>query len=116
MVFVSFHSGIDFYYDPKHIKYTVHQVHRTRELKGVQYVSSKRGTQLVLFNGNTYTPNEKPGTSGVRNWKCSMYYKMKCKARVITRRLNGKEYLRPAYEFHTHYKQYGPTSNDEKFV
>ncbi|XP_037029115.1 modifier of mdg4 isoform X22 [Bradysia coprophila] len=71
------------------------------------YVTSKRGTQLVFYDGNTYTPNEKsyPG-QGSRNWKCSQYYKSKCKARVITREINNRDVIRSAIIEHTHPKIY----------
>lgn len=71
------------------------------------YVTSKRGTQLVFYDGNTYTPNEKsyPG-QGSRNWKCSQYYKSKCKARVITREINNRDVIRCAITEHTHPKVY----------
>lgn len=71
------------------------------------YVTSKRGTQLVFYDGNTYTPNEKsyPG-QGSRNWKCSQYYKSKCKARVITREINNRDVIRSAIIEHTHPKVY----------
>lgn len=85
---------------------------RTRELEGVRYVTSKRGTKLVLFAGNTFTPNERPHPGQVsRNWKCSMYYKTKCRARVITRHQNGHEYIRPAFPVHTHPTQFPQLTN-----
>lgn len=77
-------------------------------------MSSKRGTHLVLFDGNTYTPNERayPGQYS-RNWKCSLYYKCKCRARIITREFlkqgNRKEVIKVAVADHTHpqvYPQY----------
>lgn len=76
------------------------------------YVTSKRGTQLVFYDGNTYTPNEKsyPG-QGSRNWKCSQYYKSKCKARVITREINNRDVIRSAITEHTHPKIYPQQSN-----
>lgn len=76
------------------------------------YVTSKRGTQLVFYDGNTYTPNEKsyPG-QGSRNWKCSQYYKSKCKARVITREINNRDVIRSAITEHTHPKMYPQHSN-----
>lgn len=90
------------------------------EEESVHYVSSKRGTQLVMYDGNTYTPNEKsyPGQYS-RNWKCSMYYKCKCKARVITRETNNIEVIRMAVAEHTHpqmYPQYSKKSLSVQYV
>lgn len=48
-----------------------------------RFVQSKRGTLLVYYEGNTFTPNDKR-LDGKRSYKCSMYYKMACKARLIT--------------------------------
>lgn len=78
---------------------------RANEHEGVCYVSSRRGTSLVLFDGNTYTPNQKPMPGQAsRNWKCSMYYKEKCRARVTTRQSGHTEFIRAAYAMHTHPK------------
>lgn len=84
---------------------------KQQEIEGVQYIQSKRGTDHVLFEGNTYTPNEKMSDSqGARTWKCSMYYRLKCRARLTTRRVGDKEYLKPSAHVHNHDKLY-PTEN-----
>lgn len=80
---------------------------RANEIQGVCYVSSKRGTHLVLYEGNTFTPNQKLTTGkAVRNWKCSLYYKEKCRARVITRQEGDMEFIRAAVTTHTHPKRF----------
>lgn len=78
---------------------------RRGEMEGVRYIISKRGTEHVLFEGNTYTPNEKSfeGRS-MRTWKCSMYYKYKCRARVTTRHFGDKQYIKASSVDHTHAK------------
>lgn len=88
------------------------QRHKSSYHEAAVYVTSKRGTQLVFYDGNTYTPNEKsyPG-QGSRNWKCSQYYKSKCKARVITREINNRDVIRSAITEHTHPKIYPQQSN-----
>lgn len=74
-----------------------------KETEGVIYILSKRGTEHVLFEGNTYTPNEKSiNDQGIRTWKCSKYFKLKCKSRVTTRRIGSKEYIRPSIHEHNH--------------
>lgn len=76
-------------------------------IEGVQYILSKRGTAQVLFEGNTYTPNEKTvDGQGCRTWKCSMYHKLKCRARITTRRIDEKEFLKPSLATHNHDKMY----------
>lgn len=80
---------------------------RPKEIEGVQYIRSKRGTDQVLFEGNTFTPNEKTfDGQGNRTWKCSMYYKLKCRARITTRRIGCKEFLKPSIHWHNHEKLY----------
>lgn len=78
---------------------------RQGETEGVRYILSKRGTEHVLYEGNTYTPNEKllQGRC-VRTWKCSMYYKYKCRARVTTRHFGDKEFIKSTFVEHTHAK------------
>lgn len=80
---------------------------RPQEIEGVNYIQSKRGCYHVLHDGNTYTPNEKSADGqGVRSWKCSMYYRQKCKARVTTRRIGETEFLRPSPHIHNHDPMY----------
>lgn len=73
------------------------------EIEGVTYIQSKRGTVLVLHEGNSFTPNEKTLKGQTcRSWKCSMYYKLKCRARITTRKHGSKELLRPSLHDHNH--------------
>lgn len=47
------------------------------------YLCNKRNKLKVFYGGNVYVANEKVQVRNRRrNWKCSMYYKEKCKARV----------------------------------
>lgn len=80
-----------------------HQSVSAKEIEGVQYIRSKRGTNHVLFEGNTFTPNEKTDAGLThRTWKCSMYYRLKCRARLVTRRVGCKEFLKPPVHEHNH--------------
>lgn len=69
----------------------------------VEYTTSRRGTQLVVHKENTYTPNEKfrLGQKS-RDWKCSMYYKAKCPARLVTMASDMGETIRVTCDIHTH--------------
>lgn len=52
----------------------------------MKYVYSARGTQLIYFQENTYVANEKVALPNrKRNWKCSLYFKEKCRARITTK-------------------------------
>lgn len=82
------------------------------EIQGVSYILSKRGTEHVLFEGNTFTPNEKFSENRLaRTWKCSWYYKHKCRARVATRFIGDKEYIRPSCLPHNHSNMFPVETN-----
>ncbi|XP_055594997.1 modifier of mdg4-like isoform X44 [Uranotaenia lowii] len=69
------------------------------------YVLSKRGTKHLFYDGNTYTPNERPFPGQrSRTWKCTLYYRLKCRARVVTTETYGKPRLRVVVAEHTHDK------------
>ncbi|CRK91951.1 CLUMA_CG005563, isoform AG [Clunio marinus] len=71
----------------------------------LRYVLSKRGTKHVYFNGNTFTPNDKK-TSGKRLWKCALYYKSSCKARILTESDENSEFLVKCFAEHSHPNMY----------
>nr|XP_043067816.1 uncharacterized protein LOC122321561 isoform X2 [Drosophila bipectinata] len=75
--------------------------------KLAQYVRSNRGTDLVYYEGNTYTPNEKlrEGQKS-RDWKCSMYHKAKCRARLVTRYSPNGDIIHVTCNVHTHLTMY----------
>ncbi|XP_053954827.1 uncharacterized protein LOC128861002 [Anastrepha ludens] len=73
----------------------------------VQYVRSRRGTHLVLYKYNTYTPNEKVRDGRLsRDWKCSMYHKAKCRARLVTRQTLSGDVIHITSDKHTHKPMY----------
>lgn len=76
---------------------------------------SNRGTDLVYYEGNTYTPNEKlrEGQKS-RDWKCSMYHKAKCRARLVTRITPQGDLIHVTCSQHTHPVMYIPQSPPEQ--
>lgn len=78
-----------------------------RQTNLAQYVRSNRGTDLVYYEGNTYTPNEKlrEGQKS-RDWKCSMYHKAKCRARLVTRITSHGDLIHVTSYRHTHQSMY----------
>ncbi|XP_034115746.1 uncharacterized protein LOC117575588 [Drosophila albomicans] len=78
-----------------------------RQTNLAQYVRSNRGTDLVYYEGNTYTPNEKlrEGQKS-RDWKCSMYHKAKCRARLVTRITSQGDLIHVTSCRHTHQSMY----------
>ncbi|XP_044779157.1 uncharacterized protein LOC123327267 [Drosophila simulans] len=85
--------------------------------KLAQYVRSNRGTDLVYHEGNTYTPNEKlrEGQKS-RDWKCSMYHKAKCRARLVTRITGGGDIIHVTSNLHTHPTMYTTQKTDISVV
>ncbi|KPU80841.1 uncharacterized protein Dana_GF28096, partial [Drosophila ananassae] len=83
--------------------------------KLAQYVRSNRGTDLVYYEGNTYTPNEKlrEGQKS-RDWKCSMYHKAKCRARLVTRYSPYGDIIHVTCNVHTHLNMYMSQSQNAK--
>jgi FLYWCH zinc finger domain len=69
----------------------------------VRYIQSKRGTRLLYYQGNTYTPNSKVFEGQkTRSWKCGLYYKAKCRARVVTSDQPNRPSFRVAVAQHSH--------------
>nr|XP_029723251.1 FLYWCH-type zinc finger-containing protein 1-like [Aedes albopictus] len=49
----------------------------------------------LFHDGNTYTPNERPYPGQrSRTWKCSLYYRLKYRARIVTSEADGLPKLR----------------------
>ena len=49
-----------------------------------RYISSKRGANLLLFNGYIYRIQSKENKEGLKWWYCTMYNKNKCPSAVGT--------------------------------
>ncbi|XP_062698318.1 FLYWCH-type zinc finger-containing protein 1-like [Aedes albopictus] len=69
-----------------------------------QYEYTSRGTQRLLHGGYYFSKNKTNESSGRVNWKCQFYQRLRCKARAITKNINGYEYVRVTHEEHTHRK------------
>ncbi|KAG5672368.1 hypothetical protein PVAND_002500 [Polypedilum vanderplanki] len=79
-----------------------------------RFVQSKRGSMQIFYNGNTYTPNDKIG-GDKRWWKCSMYYRKACKARIQTvTSFDNQTLLKISRPEHTHPKMYQSSSKKSK--
>lgn len=63
---------------------------------------TSRGTQCLVYDGYYYSKN-KTNEGGVRvNWKCRYYQRFKCKARALTKTINGCDYVKVSSTEHTH--------------
>lgn len=61
----------------------------------------------MLHEYNTYTPNEKVRDGRLsRDWKCSMYHKAKCRARLVTKHTFTGDVIHVTSAIHTHKPMY----------
>nr|XP_029723727.1 modifier of mdg4-like isoform X36 [Aedes albopictus] len=69
------------------------------------YEFTSRGTQCLVYDGYFYSKN-KTNEGGVRvNWKCRYYQRFKCKARALTKTINGCDYVKVSSTEHTHMQE-----------
>lgn len=73
---------------------------KTTNLDLAQFGSTQRGRPQLVYKGYSYIRNGEFG--GTINWRCSAYRNKKCKAKAITIKHDGKEYVTLSYPVHTH--------------
>lgn len=64
------------------------------------FTTSKHGSRALLINGHKYVKDRK--TQETINWRCAFFIRFKCKARAITRVVNGIERVKETNGIHTH--------------
>ncbi|XP_052889166.1 modifier of mdg4-like isoform X17 [Anopheles moucheti] len=64
------------------------------------FSTTQRGHPLLVHSGYTYIRNGE--FADTINWRCSRQRKQKCKAKVITTKHNGQEYVKHTHSTHTH--------------
>nr|XP_029723712.1 modifier of mdg4-like isoform X23 [Aedes albopictus] len=83
---------------------------KTADLEMAQFGSTQRGRPLLVHQDYTYIRNGEFG--GTINWRCSAYRRLKCKAKAITVKHNGVEFVKLSYALHSH----GPkTGSDQQW-
>lgn len=66
-----------------------------------KFITTQRGSKLLYLNGYKYTPNQKDVPHQKRkDYKCSMYHRLKCKARAIITGIPEQVKIRG---FHNHH-------------
>ncbi|XP_055616850.1 modifier of mdg4-like isoform X18 [Toxorhynchites rutilus septentrionalis] len=70
------------------------------DLELAQFGSTQRGRPLLVYKGYRYIRNGE--FCGTINWRCSAYRNKKCKAKAITVKHNGEEYVKLSYPVHSH--------------
>ncbi|XP_058451147.1 modifier of mdg4-like isoform X20 [Malaya genurostris] len=69
------------------------------------YEYSSRGTQCLVYDGYYFSKN-KTNDGGVRvNWKCRYYQRLKCRARALTKTINGNDYVKVSNAEHSHIRE-----------
>jgi FLYWCH zinc finger domain len=64
------------------------------------FTLSQRGKRMLIHNGFTYTLEREAKDSHF--WKCSLFRRLMCKARAITKNFDGQELVRLTHRLHTH--------------
>lgn len=62
--------------------------------------TTRRGQQKLLYGGHAYTKDRQ--SAKTCNWKCSLFTRYKCKARAVTREINGIVYVKATNTMHYH--------------
>lgn len=70
------------------------------DLELARFGSTQRGRPLLVHQDYTYIRNGEFG--GTINWRCSAYRRQKCKAKAITVKHKGEEYVKLSYSEHSH--------------
>ncbi|KXJ73923.1 hypothetical protein RP20_CCG014750 [Aedes albopictus] len=55
---------------------------------------------MLMYNGYGFIKDRQ--TAKTCNWKCSLFRRMKCRGRAITKIADGKHMMRITHEKHTH--------------
>lgn len=66
------------------------------------YEYTSRGTQRLVYDGYFFSKNKTYEAGSRVNWKCQFYERLRCKARALTKTIDGYDYVRITHEEHTH--------------
>lgn len=61
---------------------------------------SQRGGQTLIFRGQMYVKDRE--FLETVNWRCALFRRLKCRARAITRQVNGRSMVKATNPQHTH--------------
>lgn len=65
-----------------------------------QFIRSKHGSRSLIVNGAKFVKDRQ--TNETINWRCSNFIRCKCKARAITRVIDGREMVKLSKPVHSH--------------
>lgn len=57
---------------------------------------------MLMYNGYAYIKDREAQKSC--NWKCSLFGKLKCRARAVTKTINGRKMMKITNSVHNHYR------------
>lgn len=61
---------------------------------------SQRGAPMLIHEGHTYVKDRQ--FLETTNWRCSLFKKLKCRARAVTKDVNGLELVKFTNPTHSH--------------
>lgn len=70
-----------------------------------EFVVARTGSRALLIYGHKYVKDRE--TSVTINWRCSNFIRYKCRARAITRNVNGVERVKLSNPMHSHLPMFG---------
>lgn len=69
-------------------------------MTAARFGKSLRGADMLLFNGFSYVKDR--SFNETINWRCSLFRKLQCRARAITKRIDGVEMVKASFNVHSH--------------
>lgn len=64
------------------------------------YGKSQRGAPMLIHEGHTYVKDRQ--FLETTNWRCSLFKKLKCRARAVTKDINGVGLVKFTNPLHSH--------------
>ncbi|XP_062556466.1 modifier of mdg4-like isoform X23 [Armigeres subalbatus] len=86
---------------------------KIHDLELAQFRTTQRGRPLLIHQNYTYVRNGEFGNT--INWRCSAYRRQKCKAKAITVKHNGEEYVKLSHADHSHSPKDSSNQNDSEW-
>ncbi|XP_062698335.1 uncharacterized protein LOC134284083 [Aedes albopictus] len=70
------------------------------KLRAAKFGYTQKGRAMLLYNGYAYIKDRQAQKSC--NWKCSLFGKLKCRARAVTKEVNGRQMMKITKPLHNH--------------
>ncbi|EAT43952.1 AAEL004637-PA [Aedes aegypti] len=70
------------------------------KLRAAKFGYTQKGKAMLLYNGYAYIKDRQAMKSC--NWKCSLFGKLKCRARAVTKTVNDRQMMKITKPLHNH--------------